>query len=195
MTWHYRPHLESLEQEYLQMPDGRCVLPVAYMLAYGHWMDKRIGQWIEKLEARLDDEQLTGDRRVNWLIARAQAEEIRRSTPGRDDRTIDRFLAGRGWLEEATLVAESEPVRLRAYQELAARFTAQEQLDAARAILDHAARRCTSEASSDALGQWRETLDAVGLTFEERRQERETRAQDAYRQKLRARRPAGPGTG
>ena len=43
----------------------------------------------------------------------AEAEEIRRSPPYEHWLTVDRFLAGRGWIEEACLVAQSEPVRLR----------------------------------------------------------------------------------
>jgi hypothetical protein len=143
----YRPHLETLEQQYLQLPDGGCALPVAYSLAYGYWMDGRIEEWIAQLEARLADAQLSGDERVNWLLARAQAEEIRSSPPGQHWFSLDRFLAGRGWIEEATLVADSEPVRLRAFQELAARLTVDEHLAAARQILDRAGQRCTGAES------------------------------------------------
>ena len=74
-------------------------------------MQGNILPWIERLEARLADESLTGDRRVNWLLARAQAEEIRRGRPHEHYLTVERPLAGRAWIEEATLVAESEGVR------------------------------------------------------------------------------------
>ena len=122
----YAPHLEALQQEYLVLADGRCSLPVAYICAYGYWDQGRIEQWIDQLEARLANEELTGDARVNWLLARAQAEEIRTSPAYQYWFTQDRFVAGRGWIEEATLEAESEPARLRAFQELAGRLTVDE---------------------------------------------------------------------
>ena len=128
----YPPHLQALEQEYLVLADGRCSLPVAYACAYGYWDQGRIEQWIDQLEARLANEELTGDTRVNWLLARAQAEEIRTSPAYQHWFTQDRFVAGRGWIEEATLVAQTEPARLRAFQELAARLTVDERLAAAR---------------------------------------------------------------
>ena len=140
MVSQYPAHLDRFDQDYLILPDGQCVLGVAYTLAYGYWVGGRIEQWVDRLEARLADEQLTGDRRVNWLLARAQAEEIRRSPPYEHWLTVDRFLAGRGWIEEACLVAQSEPVRLRAYRELAARLTAEERLDAAQRMLDRRGR-------------------------------------------------------
>ena len=144
--------------------------------------------WITQLEARLEDAQLTGDRRVNWLLSRGQAQELRRSTPHRYRRPIGRFLAGEGYLEEATLVAESEPQRLRAYQELAVRMAAYERIDGALAMLERAGERCTSAASSAALTQWRGEVEALRRAFEERREQRETLARSAYSQRLQARR-------
>ena len=61
--------LDQFERDYLVLPDGGCVLPVAYTLAYGYWVQGNILPWIERLEARLADESLTGNRRVNWLLA------------------------------------------------------------------------------------------------------------------------------
>ncbi len=193
MVWQYREHLDRLEQDYLALPDGRCSLPVAYTLSYGYWMQKRITEWIDKLDARLADEQLTGDRRVNWLLARAQAEEIRHSPPQRHWWTVDRFLAGRGWLEEATLVAQSETVRLRAFQELAARQTVEQRIAAANKVLDEAARRCGSAESVAALAQWRQELDGLSQAFQERREHEETLIREAYAQRLRHALPAGVG--
>ena len=71
MVWECQEHREQLEVEFLTLPAGRCALPAAYALAYSYWAEERIGQWIEKLDARLGNEQLTGDDRVGWLLARA----------------------------------------------------------------------------------------------------------------------------
>lgn len=186
MVWQYPSHFEQLEQDYLQQ-EGDCVLPIAYILSYGYWMQKEILDWIDKLETQLDDTQVGGDRRVNWLLARAQAAEIRHSRPGRHWWTVERALAGRGWLEEATLVAESEAVRLRAYKELAARQTVDERIDAARSILDQAATRCTNSESSAAIAGWRTELDAVEQAIEARHAQQEALAQQAYLDQLRGR--------
>ena len=90
------------------------------------------------------------------------------AAPHRYRRPIGRFLAGEGYLQEATLVAESEPQRLRAYRELAVRMTAYERIDGARAMLDRAAERCTSAASTEALTQWRGELERWHVAFQER---------------------------
>ncbi len=187
MVWHFRPHLDRLEQEYLETPAGGCCLPVAYIVSYGHHAEGRIEQWIEKLDARLDDDALTGDRRVNWLLARADAEEIRRSRAGRHFVPTHRFLAGREWIEGACLVAQSEPARLRAFKELAVRMTVDERLDSARQVLDHAAERCTSGESVAALTQWRSELDVLSQAFDARRAQRQVVAEQAYIDRLRAR--------
>ena len=100
MVSQYPAHLDRFDQDYLILPDGQCVLGVAYTLAYGYWVGGRIEQWVDRLEARLADEQLTGDRRVNWLLSRPSRGD---SAEPADEHwlTVDRFLAGRGWIEEA----------------------------------------------------------------------------------------------
>jgi len=171
MVWEYRPHLDALETRYLELPDGRCCLPVAYTLSYGHWAEGRIGEWIGKLKARLDDEKLSGDRRVNWLLARAQAQEIRDSRPDRYCLTFDRTLAGLGWLQEACLVAQAEAVRLRAYKELAVRQAARSRIEAARSTLNAAAKRCTAPELAETLAAWRQELEQLAGWFEKLQQD------------------------
>jgi len=187
MFWECRPHYDALEARYLVLPDGRCCLLTAYMLCYGYWEQKRIGEWIDKLDARLRDKGLAGDRRVNWLLARAQAEELRYSPPGRHWYTIDRSLAGVDWLQEACSAAESEPVRLRAYKELAARLAADQQPEAAREILAAAAARCSQAASTEQLADWRKQIDTLAKQYEKTQQEHEAAAQRAYVEALRRR--------
>ena len=187
VVWQYREHLDQLEEKYLVMPDGSCALPVAYTLSYGYWVEKRINAWIDILDARLDNDQLDGDQRVSWLLARAQAEEIRRSPGGRFLMSRERSLAGLGWIQEATMVAESEPARLRVYQEMAARFSVDERLDAAGAMLDKAATRCTSGPSVKLLAKWRAELGELSQAFQVRHEAQETFAQQAYADRLKRR--------
>jgi hypothetical protein len=187
ITWQYRPHLELLERDYLILPDGRCALPVAYVLSYAYRDLGRMPQWIEKLEAQLADPQCDGDKRVNWLLARAQAEEIRHGAPEQHWFTTDRFLAGRQWIEEAALMAETEAARLRMYKELVARQLVDERVATARKLTDDAAKRCTSPESAAALAQWRMELTAAEHAITQRHAEHEASVQAAYVNRLRTR--------
>jgi hypothetical protein len=195
MVWQYPAHLEQLADGYLELPDGGCCLPVAYTLTYGYWGQKRLATWIDQLDARLEDARLSGDARVNWLLARAQAEEIRHSPASPYWLTRERSLAGLAWIQEATLVAESEPVVLRAHQELSARFTAREQLDGARQMLAKAEQRCTSAPSAQLLATWRGELDGLNQAFQERHQQRESLARQAYLDRLNKRHQAAAARG
>jgi hypothetical protein len=107
-------HIEALFTEYLETSDGDCSLPAAYTLAYGRLMTGRMKEWLEYLDARLEDNELTGDRRVNWLLARAHAEQVRTGPPERHYYRPDVLWRGQEWIDEARLVAESEPIRYRA---------------------------------------------------------------------------------
>jgi hypothetical protein len=189
VVWQYRPHLDALEEDYLALPDGGCCLPVAYILTEGYLGKERIGEWIEKLDARLDENSLSGDRRVNWLIARAYTEEIRSSRGGRYFllSTQHRLLAGRQWLEEAILISQSEPVRLRAYKEIATRLAAEGHFDQARGLLIGLGNRLSRGPSAAAVAGWRKEVDRMEMGFRQRRDEAVARSDNLYIENLRAR--------
>ena len=153
IVWQYRPHLDLLEERYLEMPDGRCSLPAAYMLANGYLVQGKIDQWIEKLDIRLQAESLTGDPSVNWLLARAYAQEICQGVGNRRCRPEMRPLAGRGWIQTACLMAQTEPVKLRAYKELIIRHLAAGRYEGARQLIATAQERLTTPESAAALNQ------------------------------------------
>ncbi len=67
-----------LQKDFLQLPDGRCSLPVAYTLTYIYLGRGKLKDWLGVLDAKLADPALTGNLRVNWLLARAQAQEFTR---------------------------------------------------------------------------------------------------------------------
>jgi hypothetical protein len=180
--------LPRLEERYLVLPDGQCSLTMACTLLYVYWGEGRVDEWIAKLDARLADPSTTGDKRVNWLIARAQAEEVRGSRPGRGLWAQERLLAGQSWLEEACLVAQSEPMRLRGYRELAARMVGNEDVAGATKLLDTAAKRFSQPKSTAALAQWRTEIAAVDQQVHQQKTEQETTGQDAYHQALERRR-------
>ena len=186
VAWTYPPHLGQLEDQYLAAPDGTCVLPAAYTLTYGYWSLGRIQEWIDKLDARLADKQLTGDRRVNWLIARAHAEEIRQGKVSRWP-GAHQTLAGRGWIETACLVAQSEPVRLRAYRELIVRLVAEEEIDKAQAQLDRLQGSFSEPAVTGDLATWQGDLDKARARLQQNQVDQAAQAKEAYVEQLRER--------
>jgi hypothetical protein len=189
LVWQYRPHFDVLEDDYLELPDGGCCLPVAYIVSEGYLGEDRISEWVEKLDARLDEGSLSGDRRVNWLIARAYAEEIRASRGGRYFllSTQHRVLAGRQWLEEAMLIAQSEPVRLRAYKELATRLAAEGHFDQARGLLVGIGNRVSQGPSAAAVAGWRKEVDRMEIESRRHREETVARSDNLHIENLRAR--------
>lgn len=135
LLWQHEDSMAWLESDYLESEDWGCSLPVAYVLAYGYLQQNRIQDWISQLDARLDDETLVGDPRVNWLIARAFAEEIRHEVADRHVRGVPNLAVGMEWLDEAMLVAESEKVKGRLRIERASRLTSLQRWEFARAEL------------------------------------------------------------
>ena len=68
-----------LQNQYLQLPDGRCALPVAYVLSYSYLSQGKQADWTAFLDAKLGDPTVTGDLRVNWLLARSHIQELLRN--------------------------------------------------------------------------------------------------------------------
>ena len=113
--------IEALEANALEDGVEDCLLPIAQICAYGYLSQGEILEWIGKLDAKLEDESIKGDKRVNWLIARAMAEEIRGCPAARRVSSPEQFLAGMGWLQEAMLVVQSPAIRARVVEEMVAR--------------------------------------------------------------------------
>ncbi len=150
-------HAESgrwLEDDYLATVDGDCNLAVAKVVGYIHLVSGRTLEWINKLDAKLDETTAVGDRRVGWLIARAMAEEIRRCPqdpkyfPG-----SHRFGAGMGWLDEAMLVAKTPAVKERVVRQRVARLAALGKFDEAKEALEGYPSLASLDSQLDALKQ------------------------------------------
>ena len=93
---------QRLQDRYLETPEGSCSLATAYSLSYCYLMVGKMEEWIKLLNAKLEDETLVGERRVNWLVAAAEAEEIQHSPGSRHGVPNTSTLAGLGWLTKAT---------------------------------------------------------------------------------------------
>ena len=187
LTFEYPAGRAQLEEKYLTAPDGSCRLIAAYILGYSYGFTGELENWIAKLDAKLNDESLSGEARVDWLLARAQAEEIRGSVPQRFTRFPERYHAGWGWLDEASLMAASEPVRLRVLREKLARLGAMDQRAAAQTMLTENESRFTAEESQTKLAEWKKTLEAMAEQFDELQVQRAKEAQAAYVKELQRR--------
>lgn len=188
LAWQYPAHLAQFEKEYLlATSDGGCSLPAALILAYAYRQQGGMSQWIEKLDSNLAALPPTGDERVNWLLARAHAEEIRFGRGGRFFPPAYRSLAGQNWLESAVVAAESEPARLRAYQEILWRLVSRERYEAARTILDQAAEKLKQPSSVAALAALRQQVDRIAADLQTREAEAEILARQRYVDRLQAR--------
>ncbi len=179
-----------LEEDYLELPDGGCCcLPVAYIVAEGYLGEERIAEWIQKLDTRLAENSLSGDRRVNWLIARAYAEEIRSSRGGRyfllSTRTVC-WPAASGWKRRCSLPRASRfvcgPTR-----ELATRLAAEGHFDQARGLLVGIGNRVSQDAAAAAVTAWRQEIDRMEMAFRQQRDEAMARSDSLYIENLRAR--------
>ncbi|MCA9200521.1 MAG: hypothetical protein KDA87_23440 [Planctomycetales bacterium] len=127
-----RREIESLVEQ-----NGDLNLAAAYILSFVSLREGKIDQWIRFLDERLADDQQNANQRINWLLARAQAQEIRsdlsaRHVPG----TLERPFAGRQWIEEATLIATAQPDARRTAIEYLARLIMRQPKEVADEYLD-----------------------------------------------------------
>ena len=120
-------HAIALERQFLTTFQGDCVLPAAYTLTFSHqYHQGTMNQWIAFLDEMLADKSV-GNERINWLLARAQADDVRLA-PGRQEPT-----SASGWLDEASLIAETPEAKLRIAQERIARLATLRMWEAANA--------------------------------------------------------------
>ncbi|MEZ6049198.1 MAG: hypothetical protein R3C11_27200 [Planctomycetaceae bacterium] len=138
--------LDLLRDEYLETAAGECCLPVAYTLGYAYLGQERLDEWVALLTDKLNDQNLQGEQRVNWLLARAQAHEIRLGPVGDPYAIVNlRPMDGLTYIEEAILSAELPETKMRLTKERAARLSSANEMDAARLVLQEAAASASPE--------------------------------------------------
>jgi hypothetical protein len=187
-----------LQSEFLQLPDGRCALPVAYTLGFSYLGRGKAPDWLAILDAKLADPTVTGDVRVNWLLARGTAEEFgearprhypfRTPFPGRLP------LRGRKYFEQAITAAQSPPYQLRAAYELAARLAWGQRFDAAIAVLQPLANSLPA-ALQPRLAAWMAQLNGYAAAQKLYFQNRQGIANQSFIQTLQSRRDQAAGRG
>jgi PA14 domain len=176
-----------LQNQYLQLPDGRCVLPVAYTLSYSYLSQKKQAAWIAFLDAKLADPTLTGDLRVNWLLARAHVQELLRNPskhyPLRWPFPASWSIDGIGYLTQALNAAQSAPVKLRVAREIIGRYASAGQFQDATALLQQI-EGSLPDPQKAIVAAWLQEL-ASFVTY---KQQQPARAKQAYLKALQARR-------
>ena len=169
-VFHELPQLATaLQSHHLELPDGRCSLPVGYTLNYGYHTTGRLAGWRELLDAKLDDLSLSGDQRVNWLLLRAHAEEIRNGPRRPYFQFAEQILHGRRWLDEALAVASSAEAKARVAGELAARLARVGKFAEARQLLADSPMP-DDEAAAQRLADNRAAVDRAEQVYEADRQ-------------------------
>jgi hypothetical protein len=117
----------TLQQQFLQTPDGRCSLPVAYTLSYSNLGLGNLSNWASTLDATLANAAITGDLRVNWLMARAHAVEFTRTAPlhypFKQPYPSSWPIDGNSYVYQALQAAQSPAVKVRVAKDMAARMT------------------------------------------------------------------------
>ncbi|MEX2027083.1 MAG: hypothetical protein WEH44_07275, partial [Pirellulaceae bacterium] len=179
-----------LQSEFLELDDGRCCLPVAYTLAYSYLGRGRLDEWIALLNDKLNANSITGDRRVNWLLARAHAEEIRYERANPYVPHGSRATDGRVYLDEGLIVAESPAVKARVAKEIAARLVSSMQFSAGREALQQ-----TPNPQPDVQNALLATVDKLEAAEAARQAKRAVAARQAYASKLRERRERASAAG
>jgi hypothetical protein len=150
------PIAERLLNERLENQDGSCNLMVAYCVGMAAIADGRGDDMQRRLDQRLEDNALTGDTRVSWLIARAFFEEV--SAAG-----IPRPIRGLPYLDEAALVVDSPELRFRVLQETVARLASLDQGGRATEHLQGAESAYPTHAAE--IAGWRDKINELAAHY------------------------------
>ena len=118
------------------------------------------------LDARLSDENITGDARVSWLQARAYLEEA--AAAGQYP------LAGRQWLDEALGEATSPEVFEATLRDLIARLAATDRGDEARSVMNGL------DFNGENRVAWEQQIDQIAATYEQQRIAAQASAEQAH---------------
>jgi hypothetical protein len=190
-TQHLPDQATRLQNEFLQLPDGRCCLPVAYTLGYSYLGRRKRSDWIAFLDAKIGDPSVVGDLRVNWLLARAHAEELRQTSshhyPNHYPYPTNWPLAGRKFLEQAIQSAQTAQAKLRAAKEIAGRLASAQRFQAAKDALQPLSNTLPDD-QKPVLAGWLAQLDGFLTAANQANQNRQAVARQSYLATLKARR-------
>jgi hypothetical protein len=170
----------TLCDDYLEGPDGKCNLAVAYTAGYASRLNGTIEEFINRLDQHINDESVTGDKLMTWLIARAFAKGAFPGNP--------QPLANFSDLESAMLVAESNDYKFWALQEMVARLSSVNKGDRAKALIEENCGQFTTPAQQAAMNEWAAKADALAEIYAQRQTAQEEATRTAYEAELERRR-------
>jgi hypothetical protein len=156
VTRQYEPHGKLLEDRYLVTPSGGCSLPAAYTMAFVHIARGDWSKWADFVDAKIDDEGIPTAARVDWLIARSMAEEVKLNSNNPYERPTVFPLRGKRYLIEAWAIADSAEIRERVYHELIARYASALDFPEAERLIGEA-----GDVSATTLTHWRSETERL----------------------------------
>jgi hypothetical protein len=181
----------SLQQEFLQLPDGRCSLPVAYALTYSQLGLGKLNDWMATLDTKLADPTVAGDLRVNWLLARAHAQEFTRSAPLHYPFKVSYPsswpIDGRVYISQAYQAAQSPVVKVRVAKEIAGHLISGGEYQKAKDLLSQLSPSLPDDQKAIVAG-WQQQIKGYVAAEPQALQAQQTESNKAFIQMLTARR-------
>jgi hypothetical protein len=181
----------TLQQGFLQLPDGRCSLPVAYMLTYSQLGLGKLNGWIASLDEKLADPTIAGDLRVNWLLARAHAQEFTRTAPIHYPFAVSYPSSwpedGLSYLSQAFKAAETPAVKARVGKEVAGLIAAGGEYQRANDLLGRVAAGLP-ESQKAIVTAWQQQIASFPAVQAQGLQVQQAQSKQGYLMTLQARR-------
>jgi hypothetical protein len=167
----YWSDVEELWADHLRRPDGECNLAICYATAFTTQIEGKGNLLLSRLREGADDQSLSGDRRMTWLVGLAFAE-------GALVYGEPQPIRGSQYLEEAMLVAESPEYRFWALQEIVARLGSLDEGPKAKELMDRYQDEFAAQAP--VLAGWRQKIDELAAKYVEIRNTSSTESLDGY---------------
>ncbi|MCA9214500.1 MAG: hypothetical protein KDB27_15620 [Planctomycetales bacterium] len=158
------PHVEEIWKDDLRKPNGECNLTLAYVTTFTAKEEGQATRFRKLLEAEANREELTGDQRMTWLLARAFAEEALVASEPQVTRGFE-------YLQEAMLVSESPDARFWALQEMVARLGSVDRSEQAKELLTQYEDEFSQTESKASIANWKQRMDALATTYVDIRNE------------------------
>ena len=180
LTGPYFTDTEALWGNRLARANGECDVAVAYLTAHAAAYDHRMRHLKERLNSTLAAEDLTGNRRAGWLVARAYAAAILPDG-------IPLPVRGLPDLEEAFLAAESPAVRFWVLEELVAVWASIGETDRVREAIQGFGQQGLGETELSALAAWQQQADALAVYYADDELRQRTAQRASHRTSLEVR--------
>jgi hypothetical protein len=148
----------QLWEEYITKPGGECNLSVAYVTAWAAREEGKANLYTERIGEALENETLTGDQRLTWLLARSYGEGVMVDGPARPTRGMES-------LQEAMLVAQTDDYKFWALQEMVARLGSHGSAEEANTMLDQYADRFATAEQQGAIRAWQVKIGELDALY------------------------------